>query len=223
MLELRDIHIRYGPLPALRGLSLRVKPGTIVGLTGPNGAGKSSTLRAIAGLQPVSAGRILWNGHDITRLPCHKREGIALVPEGRILARTLTVEETLRLGAGRSGRRERAVAREKVLALFPSLAERLSQKAGTLSGGEAQMLAIGRALMAAPRLLLLDEPTQGLSVAMARRVFETLPLLRADGIAVLLADQDFRAASSTADQMLFLESGTIRAQPQPTEETEFTS
>lgn len=223
MLELRDLHVRYGPLPALRGLSLRIEPGVIVGLAGPNGAGKSAAIRAIAGVQPISAGHILWDGHDITRLPCHKRKGIALVPEGRILAATLTVEETLRLGAGRTGKKERATARDKVFALFPALAERRSQRAGTLSGGEAQMLAIGRALMAAPRLLLLDEPTLGLSVAMARRVFETLPLLRADGIAVLLADQDSRAVSSTADRTLHLESGTVRARTQPTEETEITS
>ena len=212
MLELEDVHVRYGPIEALHGISLRVAAGTIVTLIGGNGAGKSTTLRTISGLLAPTSGRITFEGrsihghapHDILAL------GIGHVPEGRQIFPDLTVWENLRLGAFRE-RRSRAVSRrlEDVFEQFPILRERARQRGGTLSGGEQQMLAIGRALMAEPRLLMLDEPSLGLAPLYVERVVEIVKALNARGIAILLVEQRAQAALRIAAQGYVLETGRI--------------
>jgi len=212
MLELEDLHVRYGPIEALHGISLRVAAGTIVTLIGGNGAGKSTTLRAISGLLTPTAGRITFEGRPIHGRPPHAilSLGIGHVPEGRQIFANLTVWENLRLGAFRERNAGRVLSRlEAVFQQFPVLRERAKQRGGTLSGGEQQMLAIGRALMAGPRLLMLDEPSLGLAPLYVDRVVEIVKALNAQGIAILLVEQRAQAALRIAERGYVLETGRI--------------
>ncbi len=212
MLELEDLHVRYGPIEALHGISLRVAAGTIVTLIGGNGAGKSTTLRAISGLLTPTAGRITFEGRPIHGRPPHAILGLGIghVPEGRQIFANLTVWENLRLGAFRERNAGRVLSRlEAVFQQFPVLRERAKQRGGTLSGGEQQMLAIGRALMAGPRLLMLDEPSLGLAPLYVDRVVEIVKALNAQGIAILLVEQRAQAALRIAERGYVLETGRI--------------
>jgi branched-chain amino acid transport system ATP-binding protein len=212
MLEVRDLRVAYGRIEAVRGVSFRVAPGQVVTLIGSNGAGKTTTLRALSGLLRPTAGEILFEGERIERLPAHRivERGIAHAPEGRRLFARMTVKENLDLGAYLR-RDQRAVGTdlERVYELFPILAERRTQAAGTLSGGEQQMLAIGRALMSRPRLLLLDEPSMGLSPLAMQRIFATLAGLKADGTTLLLVEQNAQGALALADEGHVLETGRV--------------
>ncbi len=207
MLAVEALSVRYGRVRALEEVSLTLGHDEVLAVAGLNGAGKSSLVRAICGLSPVAAGRVTFEGRDITGHPLYALDGVALVPEGRVLAPSLTVAETLRLGAGRVSARELDARRTEVLDRFPALGQRLTQRAGTLSGGEATMLALARALMAAPRLLLLDEPTLGLSPAAAARVFEMLAALRRDGLGLLVVEQNLHLSLGLADRVLLLRHG----------------
>lgn len=213
MLKLVDVTAGYGPITALREVSLEVQAGEIVALLGANGAGKTTLLRAVSGLVRPANGRIELDGRRVDRLPPERLVGLGLahVPEGRQVFPDLTVAENLRLGAYR--RRDRAGIRrdlERVLTIFPILRERYRQSAGTLSGGEQQMLAIGRALMAAPRLLLLDEPSLGLAPLLVRRIFEVIAAIHAEGVTVLMAEQNAAMALALADRAYVLQSGFLR-------------
>ena len=183
LLDVSDIHAHYGSIEALKGVSLTVEEGEVVTLIGSNGAGKSTTLRSISGLTPASSGKITFAGQDITRVPAYEivDYGIALSPEGRHCFPRMTVRENLDLGAHRRRGPEVAQDLERVLGLFPRLRERERQKAGTLSGGEQQMLAIGRALMAKPRLLMLDEPSMGIAPLLVQRIYETIKEINRSG------------------------------------------
>lgn len=211
MLEVEALSAGYPHLPVLRDVALRVGEGEIITVLGANGAGKSTLLKAIAGLIG-RVGRIRFAGHDITRLPAHRiaRLGLNLVPEGRRLFAGLSVRDNLRLGAyARRGEPERFAPLEEVLSLFPRLAERLSQRAGTLSGGEQQMLAIGRGLMTSPRLLMLDEPSQGIAPRLVDELFRAIEAIRRGGRAVLLVEQRLAEALAIADRAYVLQSGRI--------------
>jgi len=211
MLEVSDLHAGYGRVEVLRGLSFSVARGEIVVLIGPNGAGKTTMLKTLAGLVPVRGGSIMFEGRDVSGTPAHRlvRAGIALIPEGRLVFPDQTVRDNLRLGA--YGRRGNGVDAdiERHFDRFPVLRERQRQLAGTLSGGEQQMLAIARGLMARPRLLLLDEPSLGLAPRLVREVFEVLPRLRDDGITLLLVEQMATLALAIADRGYVLERGGI--------------
>jgi branched-chain amino acid transport system ATP-binding protein len=212
MLELADVHVRYGNILALQGVSLRVDQGELIALIGANGAGKSTTLRAISGLQRPSAGTITFEGADITSASTDRIVGLGIshCPEGRRIFGSLTVAENLRLGAVSVADAVAAAAElENVFALFPLLKERLGQAGGTLSGGEQQMLAIGRALMSRPRLLLLDEPSLGLAPLMVERIFETISELKQQGRTILLVEQNVHQALDVADRAYVLETGRI--------------
>ena len=212
LLELEDVHVRYGPIEALHGISLRVEAGTIVTLIGGNGAGKSTTLRTISGLLAPASGRITFEGRPIHGRPPHAilGLGIAHVPEGRQIFPNLSVWENLRLGAFRARGKDSVAGRlEEVLHQFPVLRERAKQLGGTLSGGEQQMLAIGRALMTQPRLLMLDEPSLGLAPLYVQRVIEIVQALNAQGMAILLVEQRAQAALRIAEQGYVLETGRI--------------
>ncbi len=212
LLEVTGLTVRYGRVAALRGIDLAVEAGQIACLIGANGAGKTTTLRALSGLLKAQTGRAIFDGHDITRLPAHRIAalGIAHVPEGRQVFADLTVAQNLALGAWTTRHRaEIARRREAVLARLPRLRERLAQSAGSLSGGEQQMLAIGRALMSAPRLLLLDEPSMGLAPLLCDEIFAIIADLRASGATVLLVEQNASAALDIADAAYVLESGRI--------------
>jgi branched-chain amino acid transport system ATP-binding protein len=212
LLEVKGLHVSYGGINAVKGIDLAVGAGELVTLIGANGAGKSSTLRALSGLHRPAAGRIYYNGGDVTALPAFElvRRGLALVPEGRGVFGRLTVEENLAMGAyTRRDRVEVKADRERVFALFPRLAERRRQPAGTLSGGEQQMLAIGRALMSRPKLLLLDEPSMGLAPIMVQRIFETIRSIAAEGVTLLLVEQNAKLALEVCDRGYVMESGTI--------------
>jgi branched-chain amino acid transport system ATP-binding protein len=212
LLELEDVRVRYGPIEAVRGISLQVPAGAIVTLIGANGAGKSTTLRAISGLLRPAAGRIAFDGHPIHGRPPHEilALGVGHVPEGRQIFPDLTVWENLRLGAFRErGHRQVQERLEAVFAEFPVLGERARQLGGTLSGGEQQMLAIGRALMASPRLLMLDEPSLGLAPLYVERVVEIVRRLNAQGIAILLVEQRAQAALRIAERGYVLETGRV--------------
>jgi branched-chain amino acid transport system ATP-binding protein len=212
LLEVNGLHVSYGGINAVKGIDLTVGAGELVTLIGANGAGKTSTLRALSGLHRPAAGRIHYNGEDVTALPAFElvRRGLALVPEGRGVFGRLTVEENLAMGAyTRRDRVEVKSDRERVFALFPRLAERHRQAAGTLSGGEQQMLAIGRALMSRPKLLLLDEPSMGLAPLMVQRIFETIRQVAAEGVTLLLVEQNAKLALEVCDRGYVIESGMI--------------
>jgi branched-chain amino acid transport system ATP-binding protein len=211
-LELEDVHVRYGPIQAVRGISFRVAAGTIVTLIGANGAGKSTTLRTISGLLTPANGRIVFEGRPIHGRPPHEilACGVGHVPEGRQIFPDLTVWENLRLGAFRErGHRQVQERMDVVFEEFPVLRERARQLGGTLSGGEQQMLAIGRALMASPRLLMLDEPSLGLAPVYVERVVEIMKRLNAQGISILLVEQRAQAALRIAERAYVLETGRI--------------
>jgi branched-chain amino acid transport system ATP-binding protein len=212
MLAVEGLKSGYGHVPVLHGIDLHVEAGEIVTLVGANGAGKSTLLKTIVGLVPSWSGSVRFDGADIAHTSPERavRNGIALVPEGRMLFGPLTVEENLRLGAF-SRRDGDGIASdlERVFALFPVLQERLSQPAATLSGGEQQMLAVGRALMSRPRLLLLDEPSLGLAPKVIAEIFGTLDRLRAEGLTVLLVEQDVKVALRHADRGYVMRTGRI--------------
>jgi branched-chain amino acid transport system ATP-binding protein len=211
MLEILDLHVSYGAIQALDGVSLRVDRGEIAALLGANGSGKTTALRAVTGLAAVQEGRIIFQGREIQGLPPHEiiRLGLAVVPEGRRIFANLTVAENLLLGA--YFRREKAAARDmkEIFQTFPRLAERRGQKAGTLSGGEQQMLALGRALMSRPRLLLLDEPSLGLAPLLVREVFRIIQQLQEQGVTILLVEQNAAAALEIAHYGYVLETGRV--------------
>ena len=211
-LSAEGLRTGYGGVEALHGVSLRVEPGEIVALLGANGAGKSTLLRTVSGLLRPSAGAVLLDGEPLHLLPPHRivERGVVQVPEGRRLFGTLTVRENLDMGAfTRRDRTEIEESRQTVHRLFPVLAERDRQLAGTLSGGEQQMLAIGRALMGAPRLLLLDEPSLGLSPLLVRGIFRTLREINAGGVGLLLVEQNARAALALAHRAYVLVTGSL--------------
>jgi branched-chain amino acid transport system ATP-binding protein len=202
----------YGEVLVVHGVALRAEEGRITAMIGANGAGKTTLMRTIAGVLPLAAGALSFAGRAIDRLRAHARveAGLVLVPEGRLIFPDMTVEENLRIGAiNRRARRALAEGLDEVYALFPRLAERRRQPGGTLSGGEQQMLALGRGLMAKPRLLLLDEPTLGLAPIMTRLIFETLARLRAAGLTILLAEQDVAQTLALADRAYVLENGRV--------------
>jgi len=211
VLELDDVAVAYGKRRALDGLTLRVLPGEIVTLLGANGAGKSTTLRAVSGLVRTTQGRIYYEGREITRAPADDivAAGVSHVPEGREIFAEFSVHENLLVG-GHTVERSRIVERlESVFRLFPVLRDRKAQIAGTLSGGEQQMLAIGRALMTRPRLLLLDEPSLGLAPILAREIFRVIRRINDDGVAVLLVEQNARRALALASRGYVLETGRL--------------
>ncbi len=211
LLAVEGLEAHYGRIRALAGVDLQVEEGELVAIVGANGAGKTTLLRTLSGVHPASAGRVLLEGRDITRIPGHRRValGIAQVPEGRQVFAPMSVEDNLLLGGYVRTAAERAETLAEVYALFPRLRERRDQPAGTLSGGEQQMLAIGRALMARPRLLLLDEPSMGLAPRIVEQIFETIEELRRRGTTILLVEQNAYAALSVADRGYVLESGRV--------------
>jgi branched-chain amino acid transport system ATP-binding protein len=211
LLEVSDLHAHYGAIEALKGVSLTVDEGQVVTLIGSNGAGKTTTLRSISGLTSASTGTVTFAGEDITGMPADQivTRGIALAPEGRRCFPRMTVRENLDLGAYR--RRGPAIAAdlERVFTLFPRLEERERQKAGTLSGGEQQMLAIGRAMMASPRLLLLDEPSLGIAPVLTDRIYQTIEEIHSLGVAILLVEQNANRALEAAGRGYVLETGRV--------------
>jgi branched-chain amino acid transport system ATP-binding protein len=212
VLEVRDIDVYYGDSQAVYGLSLSIDQGEVVTLVGSNGAGKTTTLRAIAGTRPPARGEIVFEGASLLKVPAHKRaeRGIALVPEGRELWPQLTVLENLELGAfSRPARARRTQSLAWVFEMFPVLAERAKQTAGSMSGGQQQMVAIGRALMSRPRLLMMDEPSLGLAPVVVSQVFATIRRLHEDGLTILLVEQNLKKALDVADRGYVVETGTI--------------
>ena len=211
-LEIRDLCVSYGGIRALKGVNLSVDEGQIVTLIGANGAGKSTTLRAISGLQKVQSGSILYGGEELTSLPAKEivRRGIIHVPEGRRVFPDMTVAENLKIGAFlRTDKAAIAQDMDYVYSLFPRLKERSWQLAGTLSGGEQQMLAVGRALMSRPKVLMMDEPSLGLAPLIVKDIFSIIRRVNQDGITVLLIEQNANAALRIADYGYVLETGTI--------------
>ena len=210
MLEVLDIEAGYGPVQVLHGLSLKARAGEVLCLLGRNGAGKTTTLKAIMGLLPLTGGRIVLDDTEISALPAHRiaGAGVGYVPQGRRLFSELTVAENIEIGLMAGGKG--APTRKHVLAMFPRLRDRLSQRAGTLSGGEQQMLATARALAVEPRLLLLDEPTEGLQPSMIDLIRETVVTLRAAGVAIVLVEQRIDAVLALADHVTFIENGRSR-------------
>ena len=215
MLEIRELDAAYGDIRVLSGVSLTVGPGEIVALLGPNGAGKSTLLTAIAGLLRPRAGSIRWDGHDLATVRPHLivERGVTLVPEGRRLFGTMTVEENLELGAfADRARRARGAGFERVYALFPDLRDRRRQLVRALSGGQQQMVAVGRALMAQPTLLMLDEPSLGIAPRLVASIFAALAEINRGGVAVFLVEQNVQAALTLAHRAYVLESGRIASQ-----------
>jgi branched-chain amino acid transport system ATP-binding protein len=210
MLDVSTLHSRYGRIPVLHGIDLSVRAGEIVALVGANGAGKTTLLRALSGVQP-SSGKVAFEKREIQTLSAEARVALGIVqcPEGRQVFGPLSVEDNLRLGAYRRGRAQAPSSLERVYAFFPALAERRRQAAGTLSGGQQQMLAIGRALMGQPRLLLLDEPSMGLAPRLVAEIFAAIRRLRAADTALLLVEQNAAAALAIADRGYVLETGSV--------------
>ena len=211
MLHIENLHTHYGPIEALKGIDLDIHEGEIVTLIGANGAGKSTLLNTICGSPRASAGKIEYRGENLTRVPTHKisQRGIALVPEGRRIFPALTIEENLELGGYHQTKAENQKSLEHIYQLFPRLLERRSQRAGTLSGGEQQMLAIGRGLMMKPKLLLLDEPSLGLAPIIIAQIFDIIRDIRAQGITLFLVEQNAHKALQIADRGYILELGQI--------------
>jgi len=212
LLKLEGIDAFYGDLQALHAVSFEVAQGEIVALVGANAAGKTTTLRAISGTLPPRAGRVLLDGQDLAAVPAHQRvgRGIVQVPEGRRLFPFMTVRENLLLGAHTNRpRAEDTRTLDYVFGLFPILADRTTQLAGSLSGGEQQMCAIGRALMAGPRLLMLDEPTLGIAPVLVQKIFETVAAINRDGVTILLVEQNVRKALALAHRACVLENGRV--------------
>jgi branched-chain amino acid transport system ATP-binding protein len=212
VLEVKDIDVFYGDAQALFELSLQVRQGEVVTLVGANGAGKTTALRAISGLRPVARGDIVFEGSSLAGVPAHRRAelGIALVPEGRELWPQLTVRENLELGAyGKAARRHLPDSLDRVHELFPLVGERARQVAGSMSGGEQQMVAIARALMTRPRLLMFDEPSLGLAPVVSSQVFQIIRRLHADGLTILLVEQNLKKALELADRGYVVETGSI--------------
>ena len=212
MLELRNVSNRYGAIEVLTGINLHIEQGEIVTLIGANGAGKSTTLRTITGLAPPVAGEVLFEGKRLNEMPTHRitAMGISLAPEGRAIFANLTVAENLDLGAYlQTNKAKKAKELDRVYTLFPRLKERLKQMGGTLSGGEQQMLAIGRALMASPRLLLLDEPSLGLAPMLVHTIFAAIDEINKEGTTILLVEQNANAALRHSHRAYVLETGTI--------------
>ena len=213
MLELKSVSAGYSGFPALFDVSLDVKPGEAVGVIGPNGAGKTTLMRVISGLIRPTAGRVHWDGQDLAQIAAHRivEQGIAHVPENRRLFARMTVEDNLRMGAFMPA--ARAKFRERlafVYDLFPRMRERRNQLAGTMSGGEQQMCAIGRALMSEPRILLMDEPSAGLAPVIVQQVFDLVRRIRASGLTVLIVEQNVKQVLQVVDRAYLLEAGTIR-------------
>jgi branched-chain amino acid transport system ATP-binding protein len=212
LLEIENLKVNYGGIHALKGISLTIAEGEMVALIGSNGAGKSTTLKALAGLQHCTAGKFHYEGNSMHHMPAHQRvsAGLALVPEGRGIFARLTVAENLQMGAyTRTDAGEISADLERMYELFPRLAERRLQLAGTLSGGEQQMVAIARALMSHPKLLMLDEPSMGLAPMMVAKIFETIKLVAQQGVAIFLVEQNAKLALETVQRGYVLESGVI--------------
>jgi branched-chain amino acid transport system ATP-binding protein len=217
LLELKALKVAYGGIQAVKGIDLQVAEGELVCLIGANGAGKTTTLKGITGLQPVKSGKILYAGADITGKPAFQlvRRGLSMVPEGRGVFGALTIEENLAMGAyARDDRTAIKADIERVFDLFPRLKERRKQTAGTLSGGEQQMLAMGRAMMSRPKLLLLDEPSMGLAPLMVQKVFETVIAISKEGVTILLIEQNAKLALEVSSRGYVMESGEITLQGQ---------
>jgi len=218
MLDVHDLEVWYGAAPALWGVSLTLRAGELLAVVGPNGAGKTTLINALCGIERARAGRIVVDGVDVTRLPAHRfcAAGIAVVPEGRRLFTAMTVRENLELGSHLPrARAKRAESLAAALELFPALAEKLASPAGELSGGQQQMVAIARALMARPRLLLLDEPSLGLSPLIVADMFDAVRRINAQGVSVLLVEQNVEVALSLSDRAYVLEEGRIVAEGEP--------
>ena len=211
MLEVRDLHVSYGKVRAVQGISFRVEEGEVVALIGANGAGKSSTMHAICGVRRPASGTIVFQGKDITGLPPHRVVplGIAQVPEGRLIFDDLTIEENLVLGGITRPIGDERERMARVLELFPVLAPRTAESASNLSGGQQQLLAIARGLMSDPRFLMLDEPSLGLAPLAAKEVFDLFATLRRSGVTILLVEQNVRQALGIADRGYVIESGRI--------------
>jgi branched-chain amino acid transport system ATP-binding protein len=212
LLELQNLKVRYGRIEAIHDMSITVEKGEVVSLIGANGAGKTTTMRTISGLLTPSAGRIIFEGEDITKLAAHKRVGLGIsqAPEGRGVFPGMTVAENLDMGTfGRKDRSGVATDLERVFTLFPRLKERRTQVGGTMSGGEQQMLAIGRSLMSSPRLLLLDEPSMGLAPQFIRQIFTIVSEIAQQGTTILLVEQNANQALARSDRAYVLETGTI--------------
>ncbi|XVV01885.1 ABC transporter ATP-binding protein [Actinosynnema sp. CA-248983] len=210
LLEVKDIHVHYGKIAAIKGLSLQVNEGEIVSLIGANGAGKTTTLKTISGLRPLTSGSVVFNGQDISKMPGHKRVqlGIGQSPEGRGVFPGMTVQENLLMGAYMR-KDDLSKDLEEVYGLFPRLAERKNQFGGTMSGGEQQMIAIGRALMTKPKVLLLDEPSMGLAPMLIAQIFEIIKEINKRGTTVLLVEQNAQQALKLSDRAYVLETGRV--------------
>jgi branched-chain amino acid transport system ATP-binding protein len=220
MLEVEGLEVWYGAAPALWGVSLTLRAGELLSVVGPNGAGKTTLINALCGIERARAGRIVVDGVDVTRLPPHRfcAAGIAVVPEGRRLFTAMTVRENLELGSHLpAARTHRAGSLAAALELFPALAEKLASPAGELSGGQQQMVAIARALMARPRLLLLDEPSLGLSPLIVHDMFDAVRRIHAQGVSVLLVEQNVEVALTLSDRAYVIEEGRIVAEGEPDE------